>query len=80
MSIRLYTCMLEMRPDSKQTQVEDFLKSITFKETIKRRLQGGLLDLKIPYYVYGCTARFVVSYTHPSDLCTIDTQSTTSGT
>ncbi|KAH7308366.1 hypothetical protein B0J17DRAFT_634437 [Rhizoctonia solani] len=59
MSMRTYACMQAMRLEANHTQVDDFLKSNTFKETIKRRLQGGLLDPKIPYYVYGCTARFI---------------------
>ncbi|KAG8711711.1 hypothetical protein FRC11_002079, partial [Ceratobasidium sp. 423] len=59
MTIRLYTRMMAMGQDVTKTQVEDFLKSNTFKETIKRRIQGGLLDPNIPYYVRGCTARFV---------------------
>ncbi|KAG8740210.1 hypothetical protein FRC11_000350, partial [Ceratobasidium sp. 423] len=58
-SIRMYARMMEMGLDVSRTQVDEFLKSNTFKETIKRRIQGGLLDPNIHYYVYGCTARFV---------------------
>ncbi|QRW21681.1 dynein heavy chain, cytoplasmic [Rhizoctonia solani] len=59
MTIRLYALMKSMGQDATKTQVDDFLKSNTFKENIKRRIQGGLLDPNTPYYVRGCTARFV---------------------
>ncbi|CAE6471466.1 unnamed protein product [Rhizoctonia solani] len=59
MSIRLYARIMAMGQEVTKTRVEEFLKSNTFKETIKRRIQGGLLDPNIPYYVRGCTARFV---------------------
>ncbi|KAF8753824.1 hypothetical protein RHS01_06641 [Rhizoctonia solani] len=59
MAIRLYARMMAMGQNATKAQVEDFLRSSTFKENIKRRIQGGLLDPNIPYYVRGCTARFV---------------------
>ncbi|CUA75716.1 Dynein heavy chain, cytoplasmic [Rhizoctonia solani] len=59
MTMRLYALMKSMGQDATKTQVDDFLKSNTFKENIKRRIQGGLLDPNIPYYVCGSTARFV---------------------
>jgi hypothetical protein len=82
MTVRLYARIMAMGQDVIKNQCDDFLKSNTFKENIKRRIQGGLLDPNIPYYVRGCTARFVVSYTFPYDLSAINvnTQSATSGT
>ncbi|KAG8705907.1 hypothetical protein FRC11_008692, partial [Ceratobasidium sp. 423] len=55
----LYAHAMAMGQDATKTQVNDFFRSNTFKEHIKRRIQGGLLDPNIPYYVHGCTARFV---------------------
>ncbi|CUA75545.1 hypothetical protein RSOLAG22IIIB_05943 [Rhizoctonia solani] len=59
MVMRLFTHVLEQRQDNSKTKVEDFLLSPTFKTSIKRRIQGGLLDPHIPFYVRGYTARFV---------------------
>ncbi|CAE6461230.1 unnamed protein product [Rhizoctonia solani] len=59
MMVRLYARAMAMGQDATKTQVDDFFRSNTFKEHIKRRIQGGLLDPNIPYYVRGCTARFV---------------------
>ncbi|CCO37429.1 hypothetical protein RSOLAG1IB_05076 [Rhizoctonia solani AG-1 IB] len=59
MSIRLYARVIAIGQETTKSQVEDFLRSNVFKENIKRRIQGGLLDPNIPYYVRGCTDRFV---------------------
>lgn len=61
MMVRLYARLLSFGQDVKQSTVGSFLDSAIYKEHITRRLQCGLLDPNILYYVQGTTSRFVVS-------------------
>ncbi|KAF8601805.1 hypothetical protein BDV93DRAFT_228042 [Ceratobasidium sp. AG-I] len=59
MMVRLYARLLSFGQDVKQSTVGSFLDSAVYKEHITRRLQCGLLDPNILYYVQGTTSRFV---------------------
>ncbi|KAJ1300389.1 hypothetical protein OPQ81_005208 [Rhizoctonia solani] len=56
--LRLHARTVAFGEHVQTTQVNSFLTSREFKETITRRLQAGLLDPHISHYVNGTTAQF----------------------
>ncbi|KAF8749048.1 hypothetical protein RHS01_10428 [Rhizoctonia solani] len=55
----LYACTVAFGKHIQNTKVDLFLTLRKFKETVTQRLQAGLLDLYITWYVDGTTAWFV---------------------